>query len=266
MDSQVEHIMQELESLGTERTKKSYLSRGVREPLFGVATGAMKSLLKETGLHQDLSDLLYETGNFDAMYFAGMIAEPEKMTAADFNRWMDGAYTELIASGIVAVTLAESPLAQEIAATWIEDERALFEVAGWSCYEWLLGYLPDEKIDKAKISELLNKISDAIHIEPDNVKLAMINFVIAVGVSYLPLHNEALITANIIEGQTVDKKGKQIKAPSALSAINNAIEKKSTWLQASCSSLLAPCFYLGKMFRARVACFVLVDFFNQNQL
>ncbi|HWJ77389.1 MAG TPA: DNA alkylation repair protein, partial [Niallia sp.] len=43
----LETVMQELEALGKERTKKTYISNGAHEPLFGVATGAMKPLAKK---------------------------------------------------------------------------------------------------------------------------------------------------------------------------------------------------------------------------
>jgi len=39
-----------------------------------------------------LAEQPYATGNYDAMYLAGMIAEPKKMTEEDFNRWIEGAY------------------------------------------------------------------------------------------------------------------------------------------------------------------------------
>lgn len=40
-------VMQELEALGKERTKKIYISNGAQEPVFGVATGAMKPIDKK---------------------------------------------------------------------------------------------------------------------------------------------------------------------------------------------------------------------------
>jgi len=42
-----ETVMQELEALGKERTKKTYIRNGAHEPLFGVATGAMKPLSRK---------------------------------------------------------------------------------------------------------------------------------------------------------------------------------------------------------------------------
>ena len=57
----LETVMQELEVLGKERTKKIYESNGAHEPLFGVATGAMKPLFKEIKRNQPLAEELYAT-------------------------------------------------------------------------------------------------------------------------------------------------------------------------------------------------------------
>lgn len=84
-------VMEELRALGTERTKKTYLRHGAREPLFGVTTGAMKPLARRLGRDHALSMALYATGNYDAAYLAGMIADPAVMTQADFERWMETA-------------------------------------------------------------------------------------------------------------------------------------------------------------------------------
>ncbi|MGE7053136.1 DNA alkylation repair protein, partial [Paenibacillus glucanolyticus] len=114
----VESVMLELEGLGKERLKKMYLSNGAHEPLFGVATGAMKPMAKTIKINQPLAEQLYATGNYDAMYFAGIIADPQAMTAADFDRWMDAAYFYMLSDYVVAVTLAETNIAQEVADQW----------------------------------------------------------------------------------------------------------------------------------------------------
>jgi hypothetical protein len=106
-----EMVMQELEELGKERTKKIYCSNGAHEPLFGVATGAMKPIFRKTKINQQLAEELYATGNYDAMYFAGIIADPNAMTEADYDRWMNGAYFYMLSDFVVAVTLAEADIA-----------------------------------------------------------------------------------------------------------------------------------------------------------
>lgn len=75
-----ETVMQELKALGKERTKRMYISNGAHEPLFGVATGAMKPIAKKIKINQPLAEELYATGNYDAMYFAGIIADPKAMS------------------------------------------------------------------------------------------------------------------------------------------------------------------------------------------
>lgn len=57
--------------MGSERKKKSYLQPGAHEPLFGVATGAMKPIAKKVKRNQAIAEELYATVNYDAMYLDG---------------------------------------------------------------------------------------------------------------------------------------------------------------------------------------------------
>jgi len=225
MSLDFDSVMRELESLGTAHTKKSYLSRGVREPLFGVATGAMKPLKKQIGVDQALADKLWDTGNYDAMYFAGMIADVRLMSEADFDRWIDGACGAMLAEHVVAVTLAESDLAQSVASRWIRSGEENRASAGWACYEWLLGWRPDSYFEPETIRGLLELAAATIHEASPRLKRAMNNFVVAVGVSYQPLHDEALTTADNVGVVEVVSNGEVKPLNSAAEQIRNAAEK-----------------------------------------
>ena len=187
----LEVVMQELEALGKERMKKMYISNGAHEPLFGVATGAMKPIAKNLKLNQQLAEELYATGNYDAMYFAGIIADPKAMTESDYDRWIDTAYFYMLSDYVVAVTLSESDIAQEVADKWIASGEELRMSAGWSCYCWLLGNRPDVEFSESKISSMLDMVENTIHDSPERTKSAMNNFLSTVGISYLPLHEKA---------------------------------------------------------------------------
>jgi 3-methyladenine DNA glycosylase AlkD len=195
---ELETVMQELESLGKERMKKTYISNGAHEPLFGVATGAMKPLSKIIKKNQPLADELYATGNYDAMYFAGVIADPMTMTEEDFERWMDGAYFYMLSDYVVAVTLAETDIAQAVADKWIASGEELKMSAGWSCYCWLLGSRKDSEFSASKLSNMLDQVANTIHHSPERTKSAMNNFIYTAGISYLPLHEKAFETAKAI--------------------------------------------------------------------
>ena len=211
-------VMQELEALGKERTKKIYISNGAHEPLFGVATGAMKPIAKKIKINQSLADELYATGNYDAMYFAGIIADPKAMTESDFERWIDGAYFYMLSDFVVAVTLAEADIAQDVADKWIASGEELRMSAGWSCYCWLLGNRPDGEFSESKISNMLEMVEKTIHDSPERTKSAMNNFIYTVGISYLPLHGKAVETAKAV-GQVEVKRDK--KKSSFLHALEN---------------------------------------------
>jgi hypothetical protein len=218
-------VMQELEALGSERTKKGYMSQGAREPLFGVATGAMKPIFKKTKINQALAEELYATGNYDAMYLAGMIADPKAMTEADFDGWMESAYFYMISDFIVAVTLAETDIAQAVSDKWIATGKELYMSAGYSCYCWLLGSRKDEEFDKEKLSSMLNTVEKTIHTSPGREKYAMNNFVITVGVSFVPLHDKAVSVAKAIGTVEMFSGKARCSIPVASEEIQKAADK-----------------------------------------
>lgn len=221
----LEQVMQELEALGKERTKKMYLSNGAQEPLFGVATGAMKPIAKKIKIDQQLADELYATGNYDAMYFAGIIADPKAMMESDYDRWMDTAYFYMLSDYVVAVTLSESDIAQEVADKWIASGEELRMSAGWSCYCWLLGNRKDVEFSESKISSMLEMVKDTIHNSPERAKSAMNNFVNTVGISYLPLHEKAVETARAIGIVEVKRDNKKSSLLNSFESIQKEADK-----------------------------------------
>jgi 3-methyladenine DNA glycosylase AlkD len=220
-----ETVMQELEVLGSERIKKSYISNGAHEPLFGVPTGKMKPLARKFKNNQPLADQLYATGNYDAMYFAGIIADPMSMTGADFERWMDAAYFYMLSDFVVAVTLAETEIAQAVADKWIASGEELRMSAGWSCYCWLLGNRPDREFSASKLSGMLDQVENTIHDSPDRTKSAMNNFIYTVGISYLPLHDKAVETAKAVGPVEIRRGTKKSSILLASENIQKSIDK-----------------------------------------
>jgi hypothetical protein len=222
---EINEIMDELKSLSTERTKKIYISNGAREPVFGTTISAMKPIFNKIKYSQPLAEQLYATGNYDAMYLAGMIAEPKKMTVGDFNRWIEGAYFYMISDFIVAVTLAETDIAFTVADRWIDSGKELTMSAGWSCYDWLLGTRKDSEFNKDKLLAMLNTVRDTIHNQPNRTKYAMNNFIMSVGISYLPLHEEAKKIAQEVGKVDVFMGQTRCQTNVATEYIQNAINK-----------------------------------------
>lgn len=198
MQQQIVEILATLATLTSARTKKHYLSQGVREPMFGVPVGVLKPIAKPLIGNQALAEGLYATGNYDAMYLAGMIANTQTMTPDDFRRWMQRADCYMLSEFVVAVTLSETDFAQTVADEFINDPGEFAQSGGWSCYEWLLGSRKDHEFDPVHIQQLLDRVEVTIAHKPLFTQHAMIRFVTAVGVSYRPLHMQAVHTAAIV--------------------------------------------------------------------
>jgi 3-methyladenine DNA glycosylase AlkD len=175
----------------------------------------MKPIAKKIKINQGLADELYTTGNYDAMYFAGIIADPKAMTELDYDRWIDGAYFYMLSDYVVAVTLSESDIAQGVADKWIASGEELRMSAGWSCYCWLLGNRKDNEFSENKISGMLDMVKNTIHDSPERTKSAMNNFLYTVGISFKPLNEKAIETAKavgIVEIKRDEKKSSFLNA------------------------------------------------------
>ncbi len=218
-------VMNELEALGKERTKKMYLSNGAVEPLFGVTTGSMKPMRKAIKKDQALAEELYASGNYDAMYFAGVIADANAMSEEDYDRWIDQAYCFMLSDWVVAVTLSEADIAQEVADKWIKSGEELKMSAGWSTYCWLLGRLKDDHFDTEKLSGMLDEAQGTIHDQPMRTKHAMNNFVNTVGLSYIPLSEKALAVAKQIGELTIERDNRKPQILNAYASIQKELDK-----------------------------------------
>ena len=85
-------LMNELESLGSEQTRKTFIRHGAKEPFFGVKIGDLKKFVKHVKKDQELALALYETGNHDAMYLAGLAVDPKKLSKEMLQKWVEDAY------------------------------------------------------------------------------------------------------------------------------------------------------------------------------
>jgi 3-methyladenine DNA glycosylase AlkD len=175
-------ILEELRPLGSESYKRMMMRNyGVEEPCFGVKISDLKKIQKRIKRDHRLALDLYATGNYDAMYLAGLIADDAKMSKDDLRRWAEQAYAGSLPGATVAWVAAEGPYGREMAAEWIESSRPLVAVAGWSTWSCLALLKPDAELDLAEWTALLQRVKAGIHAAPDVVRHGMNGFVIAAG-------------------------------------------------------------------------------------
>jgi 3-methyladenine DNA glycosylase AlkD len=210
-----EEVMLQLERLGTEQTKKTFFRHGVKEPLFGVRVGDLKKLVKYVKKDQALALALYDSGNHDAMYLAGLSVNPQTMTKERLQIWVKKAYWYMLAEYTVAGVAAESPFARELALEWIQAPEEMIAACGWSTYANYISITPDERLDLDEIRSLLDQVRDTIHGERNRVRYTMNGFVIAAGSYVEALHGEAKGVAEQIGKVHVDVGDTACKVPPA---------------------------------------------------
>lgn len=211
----IENVMSQLEQLGTEQTKKTFMRHGASEPLFGVKIGDLKKLVKYVKKDQDLALALYDTGNSDAMYLAGLSINPKLMTKEQLQDWMNKTNWHGITETIVAGVAAESPFALELARDWISSDDELVCACGWSTYTNYLSITDDSNIDVDEVRELLRYIEKNIHIKKNRVRYCMNQFVIGAGAFVASLYEESYCVAEKIGKVQVDVGNTACKVPLA---------------------------------------------------
>ncbi|PLW96563.1 MAG: DNA alkylation repair protein, partial [Marinilabiliales bacterium] len=218
-------ILKQLEQLGSEQTKKVLMKHGAREPFFGVKVADLKKIVKKVGKNHKLSLELYATGNSDAMYLAGLIADEAMMTREDLNRWVKQAYWYMISEYTVPWVAAETPFGFELALDWINSDEENIAAAGWSTLSSVASLKSDEELDSDKYFSLLQEVKQRIHTAPNRVRYAMNNFVIAVGGAIAGLNIPAKQVAETIGKVNVDMGGTACKVPLASQYIKKVEDK-----------------------------------------
>lgn len=208
-------IVAELRALGSESIKKVLLKHGAKEPFFGTKIEHMKPIQKRTKKNYQLALDLYATGISDAMYLAGLIADEQRMTKADLERWLKAAYWYMLSEFTVPWVAAESSHGWELARKWIESKVELTAAAGWSTLTMLLTVKQDEELDLAAMQKLLDRVAKTIHQSPNFVRRSMNGFVIACGGYSPPLTAKAQAIAKQIGVIEVDMGDTSCKTPFA---------------------------------------------------
>ena len=218
-------ILSQLKKLGKESHRKTFIRHGAPEDsLFGVPIAELKKIQKQIKKDHALALELYATGNSDAMYLAGLIADETKMTKRDLNKWAREATWGMISTSVVAATAADSPHAVDLGKKWIDSKQEKIAATGWATLSGYATVAPDDQIDLSMYKTLLDRVAAQVHKERNDVKSTMNGFVIAVGSSIAPLKTKALQTAEKIGKVEIDVGNTACKIPNATEYIRK-VEK-----------------------------------------
>jgi 3-methyladenine DNA glycosylase AlkD len=151
-------ILKELQEYGDEQTKSTLMKHGAKEPIFGVKVQDLKKILKKTKKNHELSLELFATGNSDAMYLAGLMADEKQITKEQLEDWVDKAYWSYLCEYTVPWVAAESEYGFELGLKWIKSDKETVASAGWGTLAYYAAVNKDEKLDPKVYINLLDTV------------------------------------------------------------------------------------------------------------
>ncbi len=219
-------ILTELQEYGDEPTRNTLIKHGAKEPLFGVKVQDLKKILKRTKKNHELSLELYATGNSDAMYLAGLMADEKQITKEQLTDWVEKAYWSYLSEYTVPWVAAETEFGFELGLTWINSKAEGIASAGWSTLAYYAAVNEDDHLDIGMYKKLLDRVAIDIHRAKNRVKYTMNGFVISVGTYVKNLTEKATEVAEKIGVVEVDMNGTACKVPFARDYIQKVIDKQ----------------------------------------
>jgi len=217
----VKSIMAELARQGSEKTRLTYVRHGIpADRTFGVSVAGLKAIAKTIRGCQALACQLYDTGNMDAMYLAGLVADGRQMTTKQLQAWAAGAAgMPMIAEYVVPWLAVENPQGWRLADEWVNSNDEHIASSGWCTYSGLVATLPDTSLNLPEIEQLLATVTKEIGGAPNRARYTMNGFVIAVGAYVKPLLKMAKAAAHKIGAVSVDMGDTACKVPLATAYI-----------------------------------------------
>lgn len=215
-------VMSELETMGTEQNRKIYPRHGAKFPMFGVSFANLGKLQKRIRRDHALAIRLWETGNHDARMLACRIADPQAVTVTDANAMAKACDNYVVAESFAGM-LSDAPIAAGRAQLWRDRTDEWIASAGWAITASLA--LKD-RVDTELGLALLDQIEREIDGRPNRVRHEMNQVVIALGL--LPdLHDRALEVAAAVSPVEVDHGETSCQTPDAATYIDRTLQHRA---------------------------------------
>jgi hypothetical protein len=144
-------VMAALEKAGDPRRVQAFANHGAPpDRMFGVSVADMKIVAKAIKGRQDLAYELFETGNGDAQYLAGMVADGALKSKGRLDGWARGAVWQMVSESTVPWVATESDHAHSRALKWMRAKKESVASSGWNTYSGHVTVTDDEALELAE--------------------------------------------------------------------------------------------------------------------
>ncbi len=219
----LETVMKELESLGTEQNRKVFPRHGVKGALFGVSFKDIGILSKRIKKDSALAKDLWSTKNHDARILSTMIMDPIDLERPQLIAWANELDNYVITDAFVKMVF-QSEQAYPLMLEWISSDKEFISAAGWNMVALYAMEMNDE--DDRFFLDFLETIEKTIHSSPNRTRYNMNNALIAIGARNEILKDAAIKVAEVVGKVEVDHGQTSCKTPDARSYIIRTFEHK----------------------------------------
>ena len=219
----IQDVMAELESLGTEQNRKVYANHGGTGPMFGVSFANLNKMKKNIKKDFSLIKELWATENADARSLAILSADPKLFNEDLLDLWakdMDGNCVSDMFAGLVAKT----EFSEKKFNLWSTSSKDFLAATGWSLMAHMA--MNDETHDNAYYLDILNTIETTIHDSTNRTRYAKNGALIAIGIRNDELKQAACAAAKRIGKVIVDHGKTSCKTPDAIPYIEKTWKRK----------------------------------------
>jgi 3-methyladenine DNA glycosylase AlkD len=217
-----DEVMEQLETSGSEQTRKTYRRHGVSGEMFGVSYATLGALTRKLKVNHELAMKLWATGNHDAQILATMIADAKSMSAGLLDEWAK-TLSNYVITDAFAKLAAQTPAAQKKFEKWVDAKNEWTASAGWA----MLGQaVANAQLPDAFFEPYLETIGRDIHSRKNRVRHLMNLALIAIGTRNDNLQKKALAVAKKIGKVEVDHGDTNCKTPDAAEYILKTAERR----------------------------------------
>ena len=201
-------IYQQLETLGTAQNHKIYQRHGAGDKLFGVSFANLRELKKKVispdgkkEINHALAQQLWKTQNIDAQTFAAMIADPQQISEAELDAWVQDIHYYALAHEFTQLA-GNSPFAQKKMEAWTQSEQEFVRLVGYGILNLMAR--EDETLSNTFFEPYIQKMEKELQQSPNRAKEGMNNCLIAIGARNEALRGRVLEAAKTIGKVEID--------------------------------------------------------------
>jgi 3-methyladenine DNA glycosylase AlkD len=212
-------VLREMKTLADPRVRAKMSYFGVNVPkAYGVSTPVLQALAKDIGKNHQLAQEIWETGIHEARILATFIGEPEKVTAAEMERWVRDFDSWDVVDAACCYLYVHTKPAWNKAAAWSRRSEEFVKRASFS----LVAYLSykDKAAPDARFEQFLQVIEREAHDERNFVRKAVNWALRNIGKRNIRLNREAIRAAERIRRQ--DSRAARWIAADALRELKSA--------------------------------------------